>query len=257
MTTVDMASSGPNAAWLDMDRAEKVPEIVARRILGRIVQQRLKVGDRLPAEAAMLAQFGVGRASLREALRILETNGIIRIKPGPQGGPVVTQPTAADYGQTTTLYLHRAGAVFGELVEARCVIEPMMARMAAERLTEDRAERIREAQAAGWAVLEGSAREWSAASEEFHSSVAGATGNKVLDLFAGCLVAIERHRVAPLFTDLDDRRKTLRVHDRIAEAVLARDGAKSEDLTRRHLLALVKVWQTKFEREWVDVIEWR
>jgi len=247
----------PNSAWLEMDRAEKVPEIVARRILGDIVQQRLEVGDRLPSEAAMLAQFGVGRASLREALRILETNGIIRIKPGPQGGPVVTEPSAADYGQTTTLYLHRAGAVFGELLEARTAIEPMMARMAAERLIDESATRIRDAQAHGWAALEGSPKEWSAASEEFHSVVAGATGNRVLDLFASGLVAIERHRVAPLFTDLDDRKKTLRVHDRIAEAVLSGDGAKSEDLTRRHLLALVKVWQNNFAREMADVIEWR
>ena len=240
-----------------MERSEKVPELVARRILVAIVQQHLQVGDRLPAEAEMLAQYGVGRASLREALRILETNGIIRIKPGPKGGPVVTEPSASDFGRTTMLYLHRGGAVFGELIEARCIIEPLMARMAAERLTEQGATRIRDAQAAGWAALEESPRAWSAASQEFHSVIAGATGNRVLDLFAGGMVAIERQRVAPLFTDLDQRRKILRVHDQIADAVLKGDGAKSEDLTSRHMQALVKVWQTDFTGEMADLIEWR
>ena len=103
----DVLPANENRAWLSMERAEKVPEMVARRILREIVDRGLTEGDRLPSEAVMLARFGVGRASLREALRILETHGLIRIKPGPQGGPVVTEPTAADYGQTTTLYLHR------------------------------------------------------------------------------------------------------------------------------------------------------
>jgi len=246
-----------NSAWLDMDRAEKVPEIVARKILREIVQDGLGAGDRLPPEAAMLARFGVGRASLREALRILETHGLIRIKPGPQGGPVVTAPTAADYGQTTTLYLHRGGATFGELVEARRVIEPVMARMAAERLTDELAERLRDAVAAGWDALEQRPEVWSAASEAFHTVLAGATGNRVLDLYAGALVAIERNRLAPLFTDLDDRKRTLRVHDRIAEAVLNRDADRAEDLTRKHMQALTKVWQTNYARQMSDVVEWK
>jgi DNA-binding FadR family transcriptional regulator len=246
-----------NSAWLEMDRAEKVPEIVARKILREMVQDGLVSGDRLPPEAAMLARFGVGRASLREALRILETHGLIRIKPGPQGGPVITVPTATDFGHTTALYLHRGGATFGELVEARRMIEPMMARMAAERLTDELAKRLRDAVAAGWVALEQRPEVWSEASEAFHAVVAGATGNRVLDLYAGALVAIERGRLAPLFTDLDDRKRTLRVHDRIAEAILNRDAVRAEDLTRKHMLALTKVWQTNYERHMRDVIEWK
>jgi DNA-binding FadR family transcriptional regulator len=169
----------------------------------------------------------------------------------------VTEPTAADYGQTTTLYLHRSGTTFGELVEARRIIEPIMARLAAERLTPERAERLREAQAAGWDAVSASAHEWSAASEFFHTVLAGATGNHALDFYAGALVAIERNRLEPLFTDIDDRKRTLRVHDRIAEALLARDPDQAEDLTRRHMAALTKVWMRDYERQMREVIEWR
>ncbi len=95
--TTQRATGARNAAWLSRDRAEKVPELVARTILREIVQQGLSAGDRLPPEATMLAHFGVGRGSLREGLRILEIHGLIKIKPGPQGGPVVTSrpPTTA------------------------------------------------------------------------------------------------------------------------------------------------------------------
>jgi DNA-binding FadR family transcriptional regulator len=243
-------------AWLSLQRAEKVPEIVARKVLHDIVQQGLVAGDRLPPEAAMLARFGVGRASLREALRILEIQGLIRIKPGPQGGPVVTEPTAEDFGETMTLYLHRTQATFSQLVEARSVIEPMMARLAAERMTDELAERIRDAQASGWASLEGHSDQWSAASEEFHVALAGATGNKVLDLYAGGLVAIERNRLEPLFTNIDDRKKTLRVHDRIAEALVSGDADKAEELTRKHMIANRKTWQQSFGYQMAEVIEW-
>jgi GntR family transcriptional regulator, transcriptional repressor for pyruvate dehydrogenase complex len=250
-------SPGSNSAWLDLDRAEKVPEILARKILREIVQTDMAPGSRLPSESVMLARFGVGRASLREALRILETHGLVRIKPGPQGGPVVTEMTASDYGKTTTLYLHRAKATFGELVEARLVIEPVMARMAAERLTDELAERLREATILGWDSVEANPDVWSNCSEAFHSVVAGASGNRVLDLYSMALVAIERHRLAPLFTDLDDRKRTLRVHDRIAKAVLNGDADQAEHLTRRHMQALAKTWRANYANQMAGVVEWR
>ena len=87
--------------------------------------------------------------------------------------------------------------------------------------------------------------------------LAGATGDHALDFYAGALVAIERNRLEPLFTDVEDRKRTLRVHDRIAEALLARDPDQAEDLTRRHMAALTKVWMRDYERQMREVIEWR
>jgi len=70
-------------------RTEKVAESIARQIMQDIRRQKLEPGSMLPAESAMLERFGVGRGSLREALRILEINGLVVLKPGPKGGPVV------------------------------------------------------------------------------------------------------------------------------------------------------------------------
>lgn len=253
----DPAPQRQVSAWLELERAEKVPEIVAGRVLRTIVGDGMVAGDRLPSEASMLEQYGVGRASLREALRILETHGLIRIKPGPHGGPVVADVSARDYGRTTTMYLHRMRATFQELREARQVVEPMMARLAAERLTDATAQRLRDEIERGWEAIDRPSEVWSQASAGFHAVLAGATGNRVLDLYGSALISIERRHTGPAFVDPDGRRQTMEAHERIADAILDRDGARAEKLTLRHGTALGAIWREQHPNQLAEFIEWR
>ena len=110
----------------------KVAEVVARQILHDIVDRELEPGAKLPSEVEMAETHGVARGSLREALRILEIHGLITLKPGPGGGPVVAAINSEDLGQTLTFFLQASGATFRELMQARLVLEPLMARAAAE-----------------------------------------------------------------------------------------------------------------------------
>jgi GntR family transcriptional regulator, transcriptional repressor for pyruvate dehydrogenase complex len=252
-----VGASVPANAWMSLERAEKLPEILARLILRQITQSEMAPGERLPPEAQMVAQFGAGRASLREALRILEIHGIIRIKAGPKGGPRVTELSASQFGQTTTMYLQRTGATFEELIEARLVIEPVMARLAAERLTDLNAERLRSATARGWEAIDAPANVWSEATEQFHAVVAGASGNKVLDLHASSLISIERQRLGPMFAAREDREQILKVHDRIASAILRTDGDAAESLARKHIQADLRVMSSLIAAELARLIEWR
>src|SRR5215211_3941173 len=80
-------------------RAEKVSEVVARSIVQDIAARRLPPGTMLPSESVMLDRYRVGRASLREGLRILEIQGLITIKPGPGGGPMVATASSHDFGR--------------------------------------------------------------------------------------------------------------------------------------------------------------
>ena len=82
----------------------------------------------------MLATYQLGRASLREALRILEVHGLILIRPGRGGGPVVANFSSRDFGRMATLHFHVGRATFRDLVQARMVMEPVMAGLAAQRL---------------------------------------------------------------------------------------------------------------------------
>lgn len=97
---------------------------------------------------------------------------------------------------------------------------------------------------------------WSAATEEFHAIVAGATGNRVLDLHSGSLISIERNRVGTIFTNRTDRERTLGIHDRIAEATLSRDSAAAEGLSRKHIRAVAKVMEATIGHQLAEKIEW-
>ena len=97
-----------------------------------IRRDSLTPGSRLPPETEMLERFKVGRGSLREALRILEVNGLVTMRSGPRGGPVVAPRDPASFGQIMTLHLQSANATYRQLLEARVEYEILLARKAAE-----------------------------------------------------------------------------------------------------------------------------
>ena len=91
-------------------RVLKTSELIARDIILDISEGGLKAGDPLPPEATMLKQYEVGRASMREALRMLEVQGLVHIRAGARGGPVVGAATAENLARMLTLYFGLAGA---------------------------------------------------------------------------------------------------------------------------------------------------
>ena len=96
-------------------RGAKVAEALAQEIVHEIVSRKLPPGTLLSSEAQMLEDYGVGRGSLREALRILEVHGLITMKPGRNGGPMVIEVRTRDYGRMSTLFFHLGGVTFREL----------------------------------------------------------------------------------------------------------------------------------------------
>ena len=241
---------------LELERTEKVPTVLARAIQREVVEQNLQPGDVLGSEAVMLARFGVGRASLREALRILENHGIIRIKPGPGGGPVVNEVTSDDWGRSMSIHLHSARATFRDLLEARIIMEPVVAGLAASRLTPDTREAILAAAAAGRAAMSDPSEAWSSTAEDFHAAVTQASGNRVVGLFSSSLISIHKARVGSSFPN-DEREATCLVHDRIAAAVAEGDSSRAEGLMRRHLTELVAAIDAWMPAQMDELIDWR
>jgi GntR family transcriptional repressor for pyruvate dehydrogenase complex len=239
-----------------VQRPTKVAERVARIILRDIVASDLPPGAKLLAEANMLRRFEVSRASLREALRLLEMYGLITIKPGPGGGPVVARVDSLDFARSTTFFFHSVGATLGELVEARLYIEPVSARLAATRLTDESAAQLR-------ALLE---RESAHADTElsspashadlFHNRVAGLSNNRVLGLMSQSVIDIFVERIHPVFPkeEWDSLRS---IHQRIGAAILDRDGDLAEKLMREHLETLVNSVSALFPYTLSEVIDWR
>ena len=105
-------------------RAKKVPELMASDIRKRIVTGELHEGDSLPPESDLMQQYNVSRPTLREALRILETESLIAVRRGGIGGAVVKRPMLDTTARHFGLILQDRGASVSDVYKARMVIEP-------------------------------------------------------------------------------------------------------------------------------------
>lgn len=237
-------------------RAEKAAERVARALLESMAEFDLQAGDSLPHETLMIEQQGVGRATLREALRLLEVNGLITIRPGPRGGPVVGDVSSQNFGRMATMYFQRQRATLGELLEARLSIEPLMARMAAEREDKSSFEELHRALAAA-RELAPDDPSYGRVMRMFHDAMNRLSGNPILDLFANALADIYLSRVSGALYDTgQERARIMSVHEDIAKAVLAGDGKKAERLTRSHMAEFADSAAQRYPGLMNEVITW-
>lgn len=236
-------------------RTEKIAEHIARQILRDIQQQGLPSGAMLPPEAVMLERFDIGRGSLREALRILEVNGLVTIKTGPGGGPIVAASDPTSFGQMWTLHLQSIGATYRELLEARVEYESLLARRAAEREGDEVALAVR-------ATLD---EELQAGSDDaqyihvtsgFHSTVAMAGENKVLALAANAIQSIWSQRVTTVLFPPEDRPLVHKQHRDITRAIERHDGRKAEMLMREHMQHYQDYCEQRYPARMDDVVDW-
>jgi GntR family transcriptional regulator, transcriptional repressor for pyruvate dehydrogenase complex len=238
-------------------RPEKLAETVARRIVHDISELGLEAGAVLPSEKQMAAQYGVARGTLREALRILELHGLIQMKLGPGGGPVVNDASSEELGRMLTLFLHGAGATMADLMDARIVIEPMAARAAALGASREEVERLQDAvTTAQPAIKDGEG--WLPVSTEFHDMVATLSGNPVLDLLARSLKDVYYARLPAVRADSPKswRQRIQREHVAIAQAISDGDADAAEQLMRDHIVAFKRRWARQAPDILNSKVEW-
>lgn len=239
-------------------RRLKTSEGVARDVAHDIIANGLQPGDGLPSEAAMLTQYGVSRESLREGLRLLEVQGLITIRRGPGGGPVVGTVDPASLGRISTLYYHMAGATYNELFEAWELAECILAERAARNPD-------REARAEAMApYVEQNGRYEAPEDLErfvqehagFHAAIASLVRNRVLELSLQTMGQIVSHHVA--FTD-DPRtmRDTIAEgHLKVAKEILAGHGRAARSAMEMHVREVGVYNRERLGAKMNDFIEW-
>ena len=212
----------------------KLAATTAWRIVDDVVARGWPVDEVLGSEAELLERYGVSRAVFREAVRLVEHQQVARMRRGPGGGLVVTEPTVEAIIDAAVVYLYRVDARLDEVFEARLVLEEIVSDLASERLDEQYLVRVRD-------LVEQEAAGNIADHRAVHALLASATGNPALELFVDIL-----NRVSTLY--FSDRRaldastvtESRVAHARIAEAVIAGDGALARRRMRRHLEAEVE-----------------
>lgn len=177
-------------------RTPKTAELVARRLRRMIVDGELKDGDHLPHEAELMEHYSVSRPTLREAVRVLESERLVEVRRGSRSGARICVPGPEIVARPASLLLELGNATVADVYVAREAIEPAAARILATHGTEedfDELERIvdEDIPAAFAADALG------AGSAAFHLRMVEMSGNATLALIAGMLDEItERHMTA-------------------------------------------------------------
>jgi GntR family transcriptional repressor for pyruvate dehydrogenase complex len=237
-------------------RGMKTSEFVALQIIRNIVERDLQPGDKLPLESAMLHDYRVSRSSLREALRLLEVQELISIRPGPGGGAVVGKAQSVAFGRTLTLHMHMIGATYDELLDTWMLTEGQLAELAAQNPDRARVERMLKPFLAPEDASADCVHEI-AEGLRFHDIVGELANNRVLSfllLTAGSVVA--EH----IMTTVD--RKALEdhiVHDHaaIAKAIIAGNAKKARQLMTEHVQHVVQHFRDYWPRTVGGKIQWR
>ncbi|WP_328752276.1 FCD domain-containing protein [Streptomyces sp. NBC_00285] len=224
----------------------KLAEVVAARIHEDIAARGRQVGQVLGSEGDLLARYGISRAVLREAVRLLEYHSVARMRRGPGGGLIVAAPEAQASVDTMALFLEYQGVTADDLRIVRNAIElgvvaRVTARQAEDGVRDEVAERLARAVRR---PTEGPAEDRRKA-DLFHTELAELAHNPVLSLFLAIITELFRKHAAghdqplPGDTAADD---VQHIHQRILDAILDGDAGLAKHRMRRHLDALIPWW---------------
>jgi GntR family transcriptional repressor for pyruvate dehydrogenase complex len=242
-------------------RSPKTAELVARTLRRMVVEGQLKDGDFLPHEADLIAHFGVSRPTLREAVRVLESERLVELRRGSRTGAKVRVPGPEIVARPAGLLLALSGTTLADVLTARILIEPAAARLLAEEGSVEAHEELT-------SLIDDLPHDWdsptvAAATAYFHRRMVELSGNATLGMIAGMLYEIsERHTAAAILDNQNrtvpkaDYTRLIKSYRTLANLVAAGKGAAAEAHWRRHMeaasAALLKGYEKAKVRDIMD-----
>lgn len=227
-----------NDGWEPVQRIRTYEQVMGQ-IEERILDGRLKAGDRLPSERELAASLGVSRPSLRESLRVLEALGVVEVRRGGADGGTVLEDAPGD-GLAGLLKLEIALAHFSwqEVLDTRLTLESWSLTEAAHRSGEQDHQALAE-------ILDLmddpsiDSAEFNRLDALFHDRIAQSTGNRLTAHFMGSLRTAIQQQMVQVYADLEDWRRTAvtvrEEHRALLQALIDRDAARARDLVRAHI----------------------
>lgn len=224
--------------------------VAARVLLDYIDEHGLSAGDGLPVERAMLESMGIARSTLREALRLLETQGIVDIRAGRGGGPTVGVVGPDDHVSSTTMLLQFMKVRFASVMESRVAIEPEIAATAALARTRSQVDALG-AIVTGMETSLSDPDAFAQGYNGFHKTLGEATHNPVLLMTGATFRRIWETLHPEIVADQESALGTVRAHRNLFEAVRRQDPEAARSASRRHLLRY-QSWVAEHRPEWLE-----
>lgn len=220
-------------------RSPKTAELVAGTLRRMVVDGQLKDGDFLPNEAELMAHFGVSRPTLREAVRVLESERLVEVRRGSRTGARVRVPGPEVVARPAGLLLELSGATIADLLTAKAGIEPLAVRLLAEAGSTEALDELDAMLDAIVAEGDQSAR-LAETTGAFHLRAVQLSGNATLAIVAGMLHEITVRHMAFVFKEQrpvskSDYDKLIRSYRRLMQFLRDGDAESAESHWRKHL----------------------
>lgn len=222
-------------------RAPKTADLVVRHLRRLIIRGELEDGEALPPESELMEEFHVSRPTMREAIRMLEAEGLISVRRGAHGGARVRPPTEDVAARYAGLFLQYQRTPLRDVYDARVLLEAPAAGFAARRRKKADLDRLRAAISQARDSDDSSAM--LGCHHDFHALVVEIAGSESISLLSAMLDRILDEAQSSFVADRPSPearekllRKSQRTHERLLELIEARDAEGAEDLWRRHLV---------------------
>jgi DNA-binding FadR family transcriptional regulator len=229
--------------------------VIAQRIVKEIKDRKLPPGSHLPPERDMLETYNVGRNTLREALRVLELQGVLSIRPGPGGGPVITSPDSRHLASTLALLMQFADTPFRAVIETRQLMEPITARLCAQRGDQGLLADLRASVDRMGASLD-DRNAFLDENRNFHGLVAWGSENP---LFAYCINSlhwITDGTVLGVEYPRRFRKLVWQAHDEVCIGIESGEGDKAEAAMRKHMDDTLRYFERNYQHQMDQILSW-
>ena len=216
----------------------KAGQRLATRIETDVLAARLRPGDRLGSESELIERYDTSRTLLREAIRILEHDGLCTMRRGPGGGLSVADMDGEAVSHAAATWLRFNDAPVDDLYEVRLVLECRCAAWAAERIDAGGQARLRACRdAEEIAIAAGDVAALNVAVNDFHVAVAEAAGNAVALLFVKVLGELNRSYAGAATYTPEEIASVCRAHTALADAIISGDSVLAAHRALLHMRA--------------------
>ena len=234
----------------------KAAERVARTIAGELLDGEFGHSSVLPNEAEMSQRYGVGRSTVREALRILEGWGAVRMKQGRNGGPVATPPDIRSLGDHLGIVMQFEGVTLADIFETRRVLDTLLAGLAAGAMSDNDVLALGET-IRGMSDHLDDIDEYVVQNDRFYEILTAASGNRSLQILIGAIHSSTAGLMFAVGVPREWREQSVALRAALFRAIASRDVEEAERRMDAYRSTLQEWWAEHFPVETtrpIDVI---
>ena len=223
---------------------------VAALLRRAIADGQVKVGEHFPSEREMASQLGVGRLVVREAIRSLESSGLIKVKRGINGGCFVREATPDDVSRSFSNLLHMARISLQDLLEVRLGFETAIISTAIQRASASDLKKIKENVDDARSLAKGGPTEQLRVKfDEFHALLAESTHNPLFSMLSvSILDIVNQYMNALRYTSIVSL-KTVKEHEEIYRYLAKRDASNAIQSVCEHIKEDNRRFASRAKRE--------